>query len=85
MKFQDIRGNLNTRLSKLDATDGPYNAIILAAAGIKRLKFDSRISKVSTHAINQKFSGSIACIQHNFPKKFLIQVIFLGSRWRREP
>ena len=37
---------MNTRLSKLDATDGPYDAIVLAAAGMKRLKFDSRISKV---------------------------------------
>ena len=46
LKFHDIRGNLNTRLSKLDATDGPYDAIVLAAAGMKRLKFDSRISKV---------------------------------------
>ncbi len=36
-----LRGNVNTRLSKLDA--GNYDAIILAAAGLKRLGFDNRI------------------------------------------
>lgn len=36
-----LRGNMNTRLKKLD--DGEYNAIILAAAGLKRLGFSNRI------------------------------------------
>ena len=36
-----LRGNVNTRLKKLD--DGEYDAIILAAAGLKRLGFESRI------------------------------------------
>jgi len=36
-----LRGNVNTRLAKLDA--GEYDAIILAAAGLKRLKLDARI------------------------------------------
>ncbi len=36
-----LRGNVNTRLKKLD--DGKYDAIILAAAGLKRLGFDDRI------------------------------------------
>ena len=36
-----LRGNVNTRLKKLD--DGEYDAIILAAAGLKRLGFDERI------------------------------------------
>ena len=31
--FQDIRGNLNTRLRKLDDENGVYSAIILAVAG----------------------------------------------------
>ena len=39
----DLRGNVNTRLKKLD--DGEYDAIILAAAGLKRLKFDDRITQ----------------------------------------
>ena len=37
-----LRGNVNTRLRKLDA--GQYDAIILAAAGLKRLGFASRIA-----------------------------------------
>jgi hydroxymethylbilane synthase len=37
----DLRGNVNTRLAKLDA--GEYHAILLAAAGLKRLGFDQRI------------------------------------------
>lgn len=37
-----LRGNVNTRLKKLD--DGNYDAIILASAGLMRLKFDDRIT-----------------------------------------
>jgi hydroxymethylbilane synthase len=37
----ELRGNVNTRLAKLDA--GEYHAILLAAAGLKRLGFDQRI------------------------------------------
>ncbi len=37
-----LRGNVNTRLKKLD--DGQYAAIILAAAGLKRLGFADRIA-----------------------------------------
>jgi len=37
-----LRGNVNTRLRKLD--DGQYDAIILAAAGLKRLGLGSRIT-----------------------------------------
>lgn len=41
LQIRDLRGNVNTRLAKLDA--GEYDAIILAAAGLLRLGFDSRI------------------------------------------
>ena len=41
LAFKALRGNVNTRLAKLDA--GDYDAIILAAAGLKRLGFESRI------------------------------------------
>ncbi|MEL0605432.1 hydroxymethylbilane synthase [Pseudoalteromonas undina] len=40
--IKDLRGNVNTRLAKLD--DGQYDAIILAAAGLLRLKMDDRIA-----------------------------------------
>lgn len=41
LKIQFLRGNVNTRLAKLDA--GEYDAIILAAAGLIRLGFEARI------------------------------------------
>ena len=41
LKLVDLRGNVNTRLAKLDA--GEYDAIVLAAAGLMRLGFDERI------------------------------------------
>ncbi|WP_290436360.1 hydroxymethylbilane synthase [Aeromonas caviae] len=40
--IRDLRGNVNTRLAKLDA--GEYDAIILAAAGLKRLEMAHRIA-----------------------------------------
>ncbi len=45
LKFKDIRGNLNTRLKKLDE-DGVYDAIILAYAGVHRLGLDERLSQL---------------------------------------
>ena len=39
----DLRGNVNTRLKKLD--DGKYDAIILACSGLIRLGFDERIKQ----------------------------------------
>ena len=44
LKIRSLRGNVNTRLSKLD--DGKFDAIILAAAGLKRLGFKRRITAV---------------------------------------
>ena len=41
LELLDLRGNVNTRLAKLDA--GEYDAIILACAGLQRLGFDARI------------------------------------------
>lgn len=41
LEILDLRGNVNTRLRKLDG--GEYDAIILACAGLKRLGFDDRI------------------------------------------
>jgi hydroxymethylbilane synthase len=41
LKINWIRGNVNTRLSKLDT--GEYDALILASAGLKRLGFEARI------------------------------------------
>jgi hydroxymethylbilane synthase len=41
-RFVPIRGNVDTRLRKLDRAE--YQALVLAAAGLKRLGFDTRVS-----------------------------------------
>ena len=45
-RFESVRGNLRTRLRKLD--EGQYSALILAAAGLKRLGLEERISRYFT-------------------------------------
>ena len=44
LRVEPLRGNVNTRLAKLD--NGDYDAIILAAAGLERLAFEDRISQL---------------------------------------
>uniref|UniRef100_A0A6Q2XNL0 hydroxymethylbilane synthase n=1 Tax=Esox lucius TaxID=8010 RepID=A0A6Q2XNL0_ESOLU len=45
LEFKDIRGNLNTRLKKLDEKDD-FAAIILAAAGLSRMGWESRVGQI---------------------------------------
>ena len=47
--MEDIRGNVDTRLQKLD--DGYYEAIILAESGLKRLGLVERITHVIDRSI----------------------------------
>ena len=42
---KDVRGNVGTRLNKLDADGGRFDALILAAAGLLRLDLGDRISQ----------------------------------------
>jgi hydroxymethylbilane synthase len=44
LEISDIRGNLDTRLRKLD--EGKYDAIVLAAAGLRRLGWENRITEL---------------------------------------
>ncbi len=60
LKIKDLRGNVNTRLQKLD--DGQYDAIILASAGLIRLEMGERITEfiephISLPAIGQGAVG----------------------------
>lgn len=60
LEFKDVRGNLNTRLAKLDA--GEYDALILAVAGLQRLGMPERIHQIippeiSLHAVGQGALG----------------------------
>ena len=45
--YENVRGNLNTRLRKLDEGDGDikYDALVLATAGLERMKWKERISE----------------------------------------
>ena len=75
--FKDIRGNVITRLEKLDS--GEFDCIILAAAGLKRLGFESRIhqlipSEISLHAVGQGALG-IECKSDNDDVLKIIQVL----------
>ena len=75
--FKDIRGNLNTRLQKLD--EGGYDAIILAAAGLLRMNMGDRIhavlsSSISLHAVGQGALG-IECRQGDQAVLETIQVL----------
>ena len=49
LQVKDIRGNVDTRLQKLD--DGQYDAIILAESGLKRLGLVERINHVIDRAV----------------------------------
>jgi hydroxymethylbilane synthase len=44
LKTQDVRGNIGTRLRKLDDENGPYAALILAATGLQRIGLSERVS-----------------------------------------
>lgn len=77
LTFKDIRGNLNTRLAKLDA--GEFDAIILAVAGLQRLGMGSRIhqvipAEISLHAVGQGALG-IECRADDTEVLSLIKVL----------
>ena len=62
LKIKAIRGNIHTRLKKLD--DGEYDAIILAAAGLKRVGLQDRITEYFDTTLFMPAPGQgILCIQ----------------------
>lgn len=75
--FKDVRGNLNTRLAKLD--DGEYDALILAAAGLQRLGMGDRIHQIlptslSLYAVGQGALG-IECRANDIEVLALLKAI----------
>lgn len=60
LKLVDLRGNVNTRLAKLDA--GEYDAIVLAAVGLQRLGLGERIRErlVAPRFVPAAAQGAIA-------------------------
>ncbi len=72
MKIKPVRGNVLTRLDKLDR--GEYSALVLAAAGLKRLRLTDRISREFTTAeIIPANCQAVICVQGqaDFPKEIL--------------
>lgn len=62
MEVASVRGNVLTRLKKLD--DGQYSALVLACAGLKRLGLEHRISRVfSTEEILPAAGQGILAVQ----------------------
>lgn len=45
LRFKDVRGNVGTRLSKLDDPEGEYSCLILAAAGLLRMDWGHRLTQ----------------------------------------
>ncbi|KAI1214566.1 porphobilinogen deaminase [Annulohypoxylon truncatum] len=45
LEFKDMRGNIDTRVKKLDAEDGEFTVLILAAAGLLRTGKEGRITQ----------------------------------------
>ncbi len=62
LRMLDIRGNVPTRIDKLMMDDGPYDAIVLAAAGLNRLGLADHISEVldTTQMISAAGQGALA-------------------------
>eukprot|EP01130_Rhizamoeba_saxonica_P018682 TRINITY_DN9430_c0_g1_i1.p1 TRINITY_DN9430_c0_g1~~TRINITY_DN9430_c0_g1_i1.p1 ORF type:complete len:312 (-),score=83.78 TRINITY_DN9430_c0_g1_i1:103-1038(-) len=77
LEFKDIRGNLNTRLAKLNNTDNGYSAIILAAAGIIRMGWEDKITE-HLDILYAPGQGALAieCKEDNTEVIDMIQTIF---------
>ncbi len=85
LDVQTLRGNVGTRLGKLDA--GDYDAIILAAAGLKRLRLEERIAALldpedCLPAIGQGTVG-IECMSEDTETIALVAAINDADTWTR--
>lgn len=81
--FADLRGNVDTRLRKLD--EGQYDVLVLACAGLRRLGLENRISAaipteqmlpspgqgalaIETRAEDQEITDALARLDHKFTR-----------------
>ena len=85
LEFKDVRGNVITRLEKLDS--GAYDCLILAAAGLGRLGFADRIDQsipgdISLHAVGQGALG-IECVENQPDVMEIIKVLEHGPTSQR--
>ena len=85
LEILDLRGNVNTRLRKLDEKE--YDAIILACAGLRRLGFEDRIRShldpgFSLPAIGQGAVGIECRSDDNFINKLIAPLNHSATRTR---
>ncbi len=84
LDIQPLRGNVNSRLAKLDA--GQYDAIVLASAGLKRLGFDQRIKSRLTApewlpAVSQGAIG-VECLADNAELAAVLRELADHKTWQ---
>ncbi|KAJ5099957.1 porphobilinogen deaminase [Penicillium argentinense] len=84
--IRECRGNLETRLRKLDVPEGPFSAIIVATAGLNRIDLSHRITKSlsaseSPYAVGQGALGIE--IRANEPSTLSVirKIEELPTRW----
>ncbi|EFN77375.1 Porphobilinogen deaminase [Harpegnathos saltator] len=80
LKVENIRGNLNTRLKKLDDEKSAYAAIVLAAAGLKRIGWKDRISQImepeeALYAVGQGALG-VECRESDWETRSLLEPLY---------
>ena len=85
LKIEPLRGNLDTRLRKLD--EGQYAGIVLAAAGLKRLGLEARIRHIfeSTDMLPAAGQGAlgIEICSHRADLRALLAPLADAPSWRR--
>ncbi|XP_060016551.1 porphobilinogen deaminase isoform X3 [Lagenorhynchus albirostris] len=83
LEFKSIRGNLNTRLRKLDELQ-EFSAIILAAAGLQRMGWQNRVGQIlhpeeCMYAVGQEGGCSVPVAVHTAMKEG--QLYLTGGVW----
>jgi hydroxymethylbilane synthase len=82
LRMADIRGNVDTRLRKLD--DGDYDAIVLACAGLRRMGLESRISEPLAVEVCLPAAGqgalAVQCRTGDEIAGFIAQIDHAGTR-----
>jgi len=74
LSFESLRGNVNTRLRKLD--EGKYDAIILAAAGLIRLGMKERIAETIDHQTSlPAIAQGVVCIESRINDNEILSII----------
>jgi hydroxymethylbilane synthase len=84
LKFKDLRGNVDTRIRKLE--EGEYDAIVLAQAGLVRLGLDGKITELlnPTRVIPAAGQGALALEYRADDTRTIELISFLDDRKTRQ-